>query len=111
MIWHDEALAEYSRIPDRADRDAIDRATDKLEALGPLLTFPHASGIVGTHDVTVRALRPRRGRSRWRPLYCRVGDVFLILAIAREAGVDRREFAASVDRAERRRLDLPEFDR
>ncbi len=54
-------------------------------------------------------LRPRAGRSRWRPIYRRVKpSTFVILAVAPEAQIDSRGFAAAVTRAAERfaQLDL-----
>jgi hypothetical protein len=48
-------------------------------------------------------LRPRAGRSRWRPIYRRVNpSTFVILAVAPEAEIDRRAFDAAVARATKR---------
>ncbi len=56
----------------------------------------------------LRELRPRSGRSRWRPIYRQVADTFVILAIAPEAAIDATGFAAAVGRAKERfeQLDL-----
>ena len=58
------------------------RAVEKLEAFGPQLGHPHTSAVRGAPRL--RELRPRAGRSPWRALYRRVGDVFVIAA--RRAG-------------------------
>jgi hypothetical protein len=50
----------------------------------------------------VRELRPRGGRSPWRPLYRRIGDVFVVLAVGPEAQNDRRGFDRAVSAAEER---------
>jgi hypothetical protein len=71
------------------------------EALGPDLPFPHQSAVRGGKG-GVRELRPRGGRSSWRPLYCRIGDVFVVLAVGPEAENDRRGFNRTVSVAEER---------
>jgi hypothetical protein len=80
VLYHPEAEAEWDGLP-REERLAIAKAVEKLEALGPDLPFPHSSKTMGAEDL--RELRPRAGRSAWRPLYRRVGkEVFVIAAIA-----------------------------
>jgi hypothetical protein len=47
-----------------------------------------------------RELRPRAGRSRWRPIYRRVNpSTFVIFAVAPEAEIDSRWYNAAVGRA------------
>ncbi len=51
----------------------------------------------------MRELRPRAGRSRWRPIYRRVQPrMFVILAIAPEAQIDKRGFDQKVAYARQR---------
>lgn len=52
--------------------------------------------------VSLRELRPRGGRSRWRAFYRQIGPAFVIAAIGPEADVDRRKFRKAVAEAERR---------
>jgi hypothetical protein len=53
-------------------------------------------------------LRPRAGRSRWRPIYRQVtARVFVIFAVGPEAGIDQAGFDAAVGRAVKR---LAEFE-
>lgn len=80
----------------------MDRAVDKLEAFGPRLPFPHQSDVRGSVDL--RELRPRAGRSPWRALYRRTGDVFVIAAIGPEAQANPQGFRRAV-RAAVTRLD------
>lgn len=48
-------------------------------------------------------LRPRAGRSRWRPTYRQIDPMtFVILAVAPEAQIDARGFNAAVARAVQR---------
>lgn len=48
-----------------------------------MLGFHHTSAVQGFAGL--RELRPRAGRSPWRAMYQRVGDVFVIAAIGPEA--------------------------
>jgi hypothetical protein len=65
-------------------------AVDKLKVAGPRLGHPHSSAVQGDAGKGLRELRPRSGRSRWRPLYRQVAaGTFVILAVAPE-GADRR---------------------
>ena len=67
-----------------ADRVALTNAIEKLKVYGDRLGAPHSSSIRGVKE-TLRRLRPRSGRSRWRAFYRRVGDGFVIAAIGPEA--------------------------
>jgi hypothetical protein len=100
VVYHPDAEAERSEIPTK-ERTAIAHVVEKLEALGPELPFPHQSDVRGAKG-GIRELRPRGGRSPWRPLYRRVGDVFVVLAVGPEAQNDRRGFGRAVSAAEER---------
>lgn len=99
VVWHPRALRERDAIHDASERLAIQTAVEKLEALGDRLQFPHQSGVKGSK---VRERRPRAGRSRWRPLYARIGKPFVILAVGPEAEIDKRGFDRAVTAAEER---------
>ena len=94
----DELLA----LPPR-EQDAIRKAIAKLRVYGPTLGAPHSSSIVGASG-SLRELRPRAGRSRWRAFYRRIGDSLVIGAIGPEAEVDHRGFERS-SRVAMERLD------
>lgn len=79
----------------------MERAVEKLTVFGPYLTYPHQSAVRGA-GTGLRELRPRAGRSPWRALYRRIGDVFVIAAIAPEAQADRRGFDRAAAAAEAR---------
>lgn len=109
VLWHPAADAERAAIQDAAERTAIQHAREKLEALGPRLGAPHTSAIRGEDGSGLRELRPRAGRSRWRPIYRQISSgTFVILAIAPEALIDNRGFDQKVRNAQRRfeELDL-----
>lgn len=91
---------------DIRDQDAVAHAREKLVALGDRLPFPHQSAV--RQGAPLRELRPRGGRSRWRPLYARLGDGFVILSIAPEAEIDAKGFRRGVDSALERLAQLSE---
>jgi hypothetical protein len=78
----------------------VENAVKKLKALGRLLPVPHSSDARGASGL--RELRPRGGRCARRPLYKRVGDRFVIGAIAPDGGHDPRGFAQACERARQR---------
>jgi phage-related protein len=78
------------------ERKAVDNAIDKLASLGPLLPFPHSSKVMGDSGGSLRELRPRAGRSLWRCIYQRIGDVFVIGAVAPEAQSNKAGFGRAV---------------
>jgi hypothetical protein len=66
-------------------------AAQKREATGPRLGHPHSSAVRGELGQGFRELRPRAGRSRWRPIYRRVNPpTFVIFAVGPEAEIDSR---------------------
>jgi hypothetical protein len=72
--YHPKTRAEADAVPAQ-ERKAVDNAVDKLASLGPLLAFPHSSKVMGDPGGSLRELRPRAGRSPWRCIYERIGDV------------------------------------
>jgi len=107
VLWHPAADTERAAISDAAERAAIQHAREKLEAVGPQLGTPHSSAIKGEEGSGLRELRPRAGRSRWRPIYRRVDPgIFVILAVAPEAGINKRGFDEKVRDASHRFGDL-----
>jgi hypothetical protein len=107
VLWVPEAETELRAVPDAAERAAMQQAARVLEANGPRLRHPHQSAVRGSKLSGLRELRPRGGRSRWRPLYRRVSvTTFVVLAVAPEAVIDGSGFNAAVRRAERRFANL-----
>jgi hypothetical protein len=94
VVWHPDADAEL-RLAPVADQVAMLHAAQKLSAEGPNLRFPHQSAVHGDEGKGLRELRPRSGRSVWRPLYRRVADMYVIVAVGPEAEVDAAGFAAA----------------
>ena len=82
-------------------------AVAKLEAAGPSLGHPHSSAVRGEAGKGLRELRPRAGRSRWRPIYRQISETtFVIFAVGPEAQIDSRGFDAAVARAVKRHASL-----
>lgn len=105
--YHPKARAEADALPAQ-EQKAIDGAVDKLASLGPLLPFPHSSKVMGDPGGSLRELRPRAGRSPWRCIYERIGDVFVIGAVGPEAQKNKAGFDSAVGAAKDR---LAEIDR
>src|ERR1700683_1224291 len=99
-LWHPAADAERDASCPPEEKVAMLHAVQKLAAAAPRLGSPHSSAVQGDAGQGLRELRPRAGRSRWRPIYRRVNrSTFVILAVAPEAMVDPRGFADAVSRA------------
>lgn len=103
VSWHRKARDEYSAIADVRERVAIQNVIEKLRVDGPGLRAPHQSAVMGDAGEGLRELRPRQGRSRWRPIYRRIGDTFAILAVAPEAEIDSAGYDRQVGEAQKRR--------
>lgn len=99
MRWLPEAQDELLALPAR-EQVALVHVADKLEVMGVALSDPDCSQVRGAQSL--RELRPRRGRSRWRAFYRRVGDVWMIGAVGPEAKVNPQGFRAAVAAATRR---------
>lgn len=107
MLWHPDADAERDASWSARERVAMLHVVSKLEAAGPRLGHPHSSAVQGAVGQGLRELRPRAGRSRWRPLYRRVSSsTFVILAVGPEAQIDSRGFDAAVSRAVARLVEI-----
>ena len=103
--YHPRARADVDAVPAQ-ERKAIDNAVDKLASLGPTLPFPHSSKVMGDPGGSLRELRPRAGRSAWRGIYERIGDVFVIGAIGPEAQKDKAGFDGAVSAAKARLAEI-----
>jgi hypothetical protein len=103
VLYLPQAQVERSKLPAR-ERVAVDRAVEKLEALGAQLPYPHSSHVQQADNL--RELRPRGGNSPWRALYRKIGDVFVIAAVCPEAQQDRRKFDRGCDDAADRLAEL-----
>jgi hypothetical protein len=103
VVYHPQYEHEWRALPS-AERAALASTAEKLR-VDSRLGFPHTSLVQGSRT-GLRELRPRRGRSPWRALYRRTGDVMVVLAIAPEAQRDHRGFGRAVAEAERRLREL-----
>jgi hypothetical protein len=101
--WHPVARDEKGSIDDAKERVAIAHVIEKLQVSGPGLRSPHQSAVMGEEGSGLRELRPRRGRSRCRPLYRRMdGRLFAILAVGPEAEIDKAGYDRAVRTAKQR---------
>jgi hypothetical protein len=101
--WHPDAEAERAASWPAPEKVAMNNAVEKLRAAGPRLPHPHSSAVQGDAGKGFRELRPRSGRSRWRPIYRQVTpDTFVIFAVGPEAEIDKSGFDAAVGRAAKR---------
>ena len=101
MVYDPDAAIELATaVKSKEERKAIFNAVDKLRQLGERLAPPHMKPLQGATGL--RELRPRQGRSDWRPVYVRRGDVFVVLAIDRHDS-----FAGLVERARQRAAQYP----
>lgn len=89
---------DFAEVKAREERKAFFNAVHKLKELGPDLPTPHMKSLKGEADLF--ELRPKQGRSAVRPIYCRSGQQFLILAIApNKDAFDRAVADANVRKA------------
>lgn len=87
VLFDPDAVAELAMaVKSKEDRVAIFNAIDKLRQLGEQLIPPHMKPLKGPG--ALRELRPRQGRTDWRPIYARRGDVYVVLAVDRHANFD-----------------------
>jgi len=104
VSWHPGAVPELASISDMRETRAIADVIAKLQVEGTMLGWPHSSAVRGPAGRGLRELRPRAGRSRWRPIYERTGvNTLTVLSIAPEAAIDPRGFRRGLQRASRRR--------
>jgi hypothetical protein len=89
--WLDDASAELGLLPP-GEKAAVLKVAETLEAAGDMLGYPHSSAARGKGS-TLRELRPRQGRSAARALYRRIGEEFVIGAVAR-SHEDKRPYNA-----------------
>lgn len=105
--WHPGAEPERDASWPPGEKVAMEHAVEKLKAAGPRLRYPHSSAVQGAAGKGLRELRPRQGRSRWRPIYRQVTpDTFLVLAVGPEAEIDQGGYDAAVARAAQRLKEL-----
>lgn len=80
------AVQDLVEVKGKEERKAIFNVVDKLRQLGPKLVPPHMKPLKGEADLF--ELRPRQGSSKSRPIFVRVDDDYLIVAIATDHDKD-----------------------
>jgi len=98
---HPEFAEEMAALLLREPREhrAATRTIARLLQFGNALGFPDSSNVQSAAVRGIRELRPRRGRSRWRPLYAITENGTYLVALAPEASRDPIGFRRAVDRA------------
>lgn len=98
VVFDADAVIDLEDVKSRAERKALFTVVAKLQVFGPDLPSPHMKSLKGQKDLF--ELRPRQGNSAVRPIYARLSNRFIVLAIA----PTKRRFDAAVADA-RARLD------
>jgi hypothetical protein len=97
-----EAVIDFEDVKSRGDRKAVFNAVQKLKDVGPDLPSPHMKSLKSEADLF--ELRPKQGACEARLIYVRVGQRFVVLAVAaKKKAFDRAVAAANVRRAKHRR--------
>ena len=96
-----DAVIDFEDVKSRGDRKAVFNVVQKLKDLGPDLPSPHMKSLKGEADLF--ELRPRQGACEARPIYVRIGDRFLILAVAAKKKNFDRAIANATQRLQLRR--------
>jgi len=86
--FHSEAVVDLEDVKSRGERKAVFNVMQKLKDLGPDLPSPHMKSLKG--EANLFELRPKQGACEARPIYARLGDRFVVLAVAaKKKGFDR----------------------
>jgi hypothetical protein len=75
-----DAVLDLEDVKSKGDRKVAFEALRKLRQGGPALSSPHMKSLKGEPDLF--ELRPKRGASAVRLIYARIGDRYVILAVA-----------------------------
>lgn len=78
--FDNDAVIDFEDVKSRGDRKAVFNVVQKLKDLGPDLPSPHMKSLKGEADLF--ELRPKQGACEARPIYARLGDRFVVLAVA-----------------------------
>ncbi|MGN6257250.1 MAG: type II toxin-antitoxin system RelE/ParE family toxin [Solirubrobacterales bacterium] len=90
-----DAVIDFEDVHSRGDRKAVFNVVQKLKDLGPDLPSPHMKSLKGEADLF--ELRPKQGACEVRPIYARLGQRFLVLAIAaKKKGFGRAVVEATI---------------
>ena len=96
-----DAVLDFEEVKSRGDRKAVFNVVQKLKDLGPGLPSPHMKSLKGEADLF--ELRPKQGACEVRPIYVRIGDRFVVLAVAAKKKNFDRAVADATQRLGRRR--------
>lgn len=96
-----DAVIDLEDVKSRGDRKAVFNVVQKLKDLGPSLPSPHMKSLKGEADLF--ELRPKQGSCEARPIYARLGDRFVVLAVAGKKKDFERAVADAGLRLKRRR--------
>jgi hypothetical protein len=96
-----DAVIDFEDVKSRGDRRAVFNVVQKLKDLGPALPSPHMKSLKGEADLF--ELRPKQGACEVRPIYVRLGDRFVVLAVAAKKKNFDRAVADATQRLERQR--------
>jgi hypothetical protein len=99
--FDNDAVLDFEDVKSRGDRKAVFNVVQKLRDVGPDLPSPHMKSLKGRADLF--ELRPKQGACEARPIYARLGQRFIVLAIAAKKKDFDRAVAAASDRLGRRR--------
>jgi len=91
-----DAVIDFEDVKSRGDRKAVFNAVQKLRDVGPDLPSPHMKSLKGSADLF--ELRPKQGACEVRPIYARLGQRFVVLAVAAK----KKDFHRAVASAESR---------
>jgi hypothetical protein len=95
-----DAARDFEAVKSKGDRIAVYQAIEKLRFLGPALSSPNMKSLKGEADLF--ELRPKRGAVAVRPIYARIGDAFVILAVAS----DKKHFDRAIKDARSRLIEV-----
>ncbi len=101
VAFDSDAVIDFEDVKSRGDRKAVFNVVQKLKDVGPDLPSPHMKSLKGEADLF--ELRPRQGACEARPIYARVGQRFVVLAVAAKKKDFNGAVAAATDRLGRHR--------
>lgn len=96
-----DAVIDFEDVKSRGDRKAVFNVVQKLKDVGSALPSPHMKSLKGRADLF--ELRPKQGACEVRPIYARLGQRFVVLAVAAKKKDFERAVMAANDRLSRYR--------
>jgi hypothetical protein len=83
-----DALVDLEDVKSRGERKAVINVVNRLRRFGPGLPSPYMKSLKGAPNLF--ELRPKQGASAVRPIYARIDNRFIVLAVApNKANFDR----------------------